>query len=72
MAGIFHPTRGGNRGGKDQFKWEDVKEDKDRENYLGKHSVSDIHKSTAYQPSRSGHYNNSEFSENLKFLDRSP
>ncbi|KAG0251423.1 hypothetical protein BG011_007620 [Mortierella polycephala] len=32
---MFHPTRGGTRGGQDQFKWEDVKEDKHRENYLG-------------------------------------
>jgi len=37
-ANIYHPSRGGVRGGKDQFNWEDVKEDKDRENYLG-HSV---------------------------------
>ncbi|KXS20811.1 hypothetical protein M427DRAFT_131011 [Gonapodya prolifera JEL478] len=35
---IFHPTRGGTRGGQDQFKWEDVKDDKYRENYLG-HSL---------------------------------
>lgn len=35
---MFHPTRGGTRGGKDQFKWDDVKTDKDRECYLG-HSV---------------------------------
>ncbi len=35
-AGIHHPTRGGTRGGKDQFDWEDVKTDKDRECYLGK------------------------------------
>ncbi len=34
-AGIHHPTRGGTRGGKDQFDWEDVKTDKDRECYLG-------------------------------------
>ena len=26
---------GGSRGGADQFKWEDVKNDKDRQNYLG-------------------------------------
>lgn len=32
------PARGGNRGGKDQFNWESVKSDKDREYYLG-HSV---------------------------------
>jgi len=32
------PIRGGTRGGKDQFKWEDVKSDKDRENYLA-HSL---------------------------------
>ncbi len=30
--------RGGTRGGKDQFSWESVKADKDREYYLG-HSV---------------------------------
>ncbi|KAI8973906.1 kinase phosphorylation protein-domain-containing protein [Pilobolus umbonatus] len=35
---MFHPSRGGVRGGKDQFNWEDVKEDKHRENYLG-HSL---------------------------------
>ncbi|KAJ3681552.1 hypothetical protein LUZ60_016041 [Juncus effusus] len=35
---MYHPTRGGVRGGRDQFKWDDVKTDKDRENYLG-HSV---------------------------------
>jgi len=38
MAGIFHPSRGGVRGGQDQFSWDDVKTDKDRENYLG-HSL---------------------------------
>ena len=32
------PARGGTRGGKDQFNWDDVKSDKDREYYLG-HSV---------------------------------
>ncbi|XP_065053628.1 multiple myeloma tumor-associated protein 2 homolog [Rhopilema esculentum] len=37
-ANIYHPSRGGVRGGKDQFNWEDVKSDKDRENYLG-HSL---------------------------------
>ncbi|CAI7857922.1 unnamed protein product [Closterium sp. NIES-53] len=35
---MFHPSRGGVRGGKDQFKWDDVKSDKFRENFLG-HSV---------------------------------
>lgn len=30
--------RGGTRGGRDQFKWDDVKADADRENFLG-HSV---------------------------------
>ena len=37
MAGIYHPSRGGVRGGKDQFNWDDVKGDKERENYLGKY-----------------------------------
>ena len=32
------PFRGGVRGGKDQFTWESVKNDKDREYYLG-HSI---------------------------------
>ena len=40
MAGIYHPSRGGVRGGKDQFNWEDVKTDKERENYLGRTFVS--------------------------------
>eukprot|EP00058_Branchiostoma_floridae_P023528 XP_002609018.1 hypothetical protein BRAFLDRAFT_59448 [Branchiostoma floridae] len=35
---MFHPSRGGNRGGADQFTWDEVKSDKYRENYLG-HSV---------------------------------
>lgn len=35
---MFHPSRGGVRGGRDQFSWEDVKGDKHRQNYLG-HSV---------------------------------
>ncbi|OLL22364.1 putative mannosyl-oligosaccharide glucosidase [Neolecta irregularis DAH-3] len=32
------PVRGGNRGGQGLFKWDDIKEDKHRENYLG-HSL---------------------------------
>ncbi|KAJ6803363.1 multiple myeloma tumor-associated protein 2-like protein [Iris pallida] len=35
---MYHPSRGGVRGGRDQFKWDDVKVDKHRENYLG-HSI---------------------------------
>ncbi|EEF46602.1 Multiple myeloma tumor-associated protein, putative [Ricinus communis] len=35
---MYHPTRGGVRGGRDQFTWDDVKVDKHRENYLG-HSI---------------------------------
>ncbi|KAL6771864.1 hypothetical protein ACKKBG_A28065 [Auxenochlorella protothecoides x Auxenochlorella symbiontica] len=39
MAGIYNgPARGGTRGGKDQFNWESVRADQDREYYLG-HSV---------------------------------
>ena len=38
MAGIFERPREGTRGGRDQFKWDDVKLDKHRENYLG-HSL---------------------------------
>ena len=32
---VHMPSRGGVRGGQDQFAWEEVKVDKDRENYLG-------------------------------------
>lgn len=35
---MYHPTRGGVRGGRDQFNWDDVKVDKHRENYIG-HSI---------------------------------
>lgn len=35
---MYHPSRGGVRGGRDQFSWDDVKADKHRENYLG-HSL---------------------------------
>lgn len=35
---MYHPTRGGVRGGRDQFSWDQVKTDKDRECYLG-HSL---------------------------------
>ena len=35
VAMAYEPTRGGTRGGKDNFDWEDVKVDKYRENYLG-------------------------------------
>lgn len=31
MAGLQMPMRGGNRGGKELFKWEDVKTDKHRD-----------------------------------------
>ncbi|KAI8822951.1 kinase phosphorylation protein-domain-containing protein [Fimicolochytrium jonesii] len=36
---FYAPTRAGNRGGQGLFKWEDVKDDKYRENYLG-HSLN--------------------------------
>lgn len=35
MSYLRMEFRGGVRGGKDQFEWEDVKVDKHRENYLG-------------------------------------
>ncbi|XP_071732074.1 uncharacterized protein [Rutidosis leptorrhynchoides] len=35
---MYHPSRGGVRGGRDQFSWDDVKVDKYRENYIG-HSL---------------------------------
>jgi T-complex protein 1 subunit zeta len=37
LFNVFLPV-GGTRGGQDKFNWEDVKSDKDRENYLG-HSL---------------------------------
>lgn len=37
---FFSPSRGGARGGKDQFKWEDVKGDKYREFYLGQTTMT--------------------------------
>lgn len=37
---MFMPSRGGSRGGKDQFDWDDVKADKYRENYLGIRSTT--------------------------------
>jgi len=37
----FYRT-GGTRGGQDQFKWEDVKSDKQRENYLGHSAMAPI------------------------------
>ncbi|RDX55234.1 hypothetical protein OH76DRAFT_1339605 [Lentinus brumalis] len=36
---MFEPVRGGTRGGQAEFKWADVSQDKDRENYLG-HSIN--------------------------------
>jgi len=38
MSAFGQPTRGGTRGGAAQFSWDQVKQDKHRENYLG-HSV---------------------------------
>lgn len=35
---LCYTNRGGTRGGQGDFKWSDVQQDKDRENYLG-HSV---------------------------------
>lgn len=35
---MYNPIRAGTRGGAAEFKWSDVKEDKDREQYLG-HSI---------------------------------
>ena len=35
IMSIHEPSRGGNRGGKDNFTWDGVKVDKHRENYLG-------------------------------------
>ena len=37
---MYHPSRGGVRGGQDQFDWEDVKADKHRESYLGEFGFS--------------------------------
>eukprot|EP00048_Salpingoeca_helianthica_P023001 m.21639 g.21639 ORF g.21639 m.21639 type:complete len:200 (-) comp8121_c0_seq1:59-658(-) len=35
MSGLQMPIRGGTRGGRELFKWDEVKTDKHRENYLG-------------------------------------
>ena len=40
---MFMPSRGGSRGGKDQFDWDDVKADKYRENYLGTVNTTTVH-----------------------------
>jgi hypothetical protein len=37
------PPRGGSRGGRDQFNWENVKGDKDREFYLGAQLSLSVH-----------------------------
>ncbi|KAJ3119421.1 hypothetical protein HK098_005513 [Nowakowskiella sp. JEL0407] len=39
MDGMLGPIREGNRGGLGLFRWDDVKQDKHRENYLG-HSIN--------------------------------
>ena len=36
------PARGGTRGGKDKFNWDDVKNDNFRENYLGHSTRAEI------------------------------
>lgn len=40
--------RAGNRGGRDQFDWEDVKVDKYRENYLGKQLLLSVFAYSSY------------------------
>jgi hypothetical protein len=47
---MYHPSRGGVRGGQDQFDWEDVKADKYRESYLGE---SKVYKAAKYSLSSS-------------------
>ena len=42
---MYHPSRGGCRGGRDQFDWEDVKGDKYKDFYLG-HSLVTTNKPT--------------------------
>lgn len=46
---MFHPTRDGCRGGRDQFKWDNLKNDKHRMNYLG-NSVKAPHNSKWSNP----------------------
>ncbi|KAF9161764.1 hypothetical protein DFQ26_004168 [Actinomortierella ambigua] len=41
---MFHPSRGGVRGGRDQFSWDQVKEDKHREYYLGNSVLAPVGK----------------------------
>ena len=47
---MFHPSRGGVRGGADQFEWEDVKADKYRECYLGRNARSHVRFGIKQQP----------------------
>uniref|UniRef100_A0A2K6QPN8 Chromosome 1 open reading frame 35 n=1 Tax=Rhinopithecus roxellana TaxID=61622 RepID=A0A2K6QPN8_RHIRO len=47
---MFGSSRGGVRGGQDQFNWEDVKTDKQRENYLGNSLMAPGYKNVKKQP----------------------
>lgn len=38
------------RGGRAEFKWEDVKEDKDRENYLGHSLMARMSRTSSFLP----------------------
>ena len=41
---MYGPVRGGTRGGRAEFSWEDVKADKDRHNYLGNSLMAPVGK----------------------------
>ena len=47
---MYMPPRGGARGGKDQFEWDEVKVDKHRENYLGEALTHILHSAQGSVP----------------------
>lgn len=52
VTAMFGSSRGGVRGGQDQFSWEDVKTDKQRENYLGEWGAGTRSSRAVGSPSR--------------------
>lgn len=42
-VGMYHRSRNGCRGGRDQFDWEEIRNDKHRQNYLGNSVKAPLH-----------------------------